>query len=220
MLTASSYLCATPFPHTVVTDAMDPEYLLSVEAELSQITKWNGRSAHQFAQQKKWCSRTNYMGEKTRATIGFLNGPDFLPKLEEMSGIEGLISDPYLEGGGVHSIATGGYLGIHADFNFHPKLRLHRRINLILYLNSEWQESWGGALELWSVDSKSREREIFPHLGTMVIFNTTDTSLHGHPHPLKCPPDRLRNSIALYYYSADRPADELSLPHSTKYYRT
>jgi hypothetical protein len=215
----ADYFSATPFPHAVVNGAFDNKLLETVESELAAITHWNGQSAHQFAQRKRWCSRPEFMGEKTRVLLDYLQGPTFLPILETITGISGLIPDPYLEGGGIHSISRGGYLGVHADFNFHPRLQLHRRINLILYLNHGWQREWGGALELWSTTTRRCEREIFPEINTMVIFNTTDTSLHGHPRPLECPEERLRSSIALYYYSAVRPDHELSAPHSTNYYR-
>lgn len=119
-----------------------------------------------------------------------------------MTGIEGLIQDPYLFGGGIHSVGAGGFLKIHADFNWHHKLNLYRRLNLLLYLNSDWQETWGGALELWDVDMASCRVSIPPLINRMVIFNTSDMSFHGHPDPLMCPENRMRNSIALYYYTA------------------
>lgn len=214
------YLSSRPFPHAVILGAFDEHHLRKVEKEISEISEWSGQSGHQFARKKRWCNAPERLGKHTRELIEFLNSPAFLTHLERLTGIDSLVVDPYLEGGGIHSISAGGYLGIHADFNFHPKLHLHRRINLILYLNSDWQREWGGALELWSFDPQCREQEIFPELNTLVIFNTTDTSLHGHPKPLACPEYRRRNSIALYYYSRTRPITEMSKPHSTQYYDT
>jgi hypothetical protein len=43
----------------------------------------------------------------------------------------------------------------------------------------------------------------------MAMFSTTDYSYHGHPDPLSCPPDRSRRSLALYYYTNGRPAEEV-----------
>ena len=40
-----------------------------------------------------------------------------------------------------------------------------------------------------------------------VIFSTTDESFHGHPDPLTTPQGKFRNSIALYYYTKDAPAE-------------
>lgn len=214
-----TYLANFPFPHAVIRGAFEINDLLEIENEINNFTGWSGESAHQFAQKKRWCNTPERLGNRTRRMLEYLNSRAFLDQLEQLTGIVNLIPDPYLEGGGIHSISTGGYLGIHADFNFHPKLRLHRRINLILYLNSDWNEDWGGALELWSTHTQRCERKILPEINTMVVFNTTDTSLHGHPKPLACPESRRRNSIAMYYYSTSRPTSEISTPHSTQYYK-
>ncbi|TYO60757.1 2OG-Fe(II) oxygenase, partial [Bradyrhizobium hipponense] len=135
--------------------------------------------------------------------------------LERLTGIEGLIPDPYLLGGGLHMIPRGGRLAIHADFNIHKKLRLDRRLNLLLYLNYDWKEEWGGALELWDKDVKTKERAYLPIANRMVVFSTTDTAYHGHPDPLRSPKGKYRRSIALYYYTNGRPEDERSADHST-----
>jgi Rps23 Pro-64 3,4-dihydroxylase Tpa1-like proline 4-hydroxylase len=138
-----------------------------------------------------------------------LNSPLFIAQLEEMSGIHSLIPDKSLYGGGIHSISRGGFLKIHADFNWHEEMQVHRRMNLLLYLNSEWDHRWGSALELWNKDMTKKVQEVMPVSNRLVIFNTSDFSFHGHPDPLKCPPSRQRLSIALYYYSKSRPAHEV-----------
>ena len=51
--------------------------------------------------------------------------------LETLTGIDGLVPDPYFAGGGLHQIVRGGFLKVHADFNWHPKLRLDRRLNML-----------------------------------------------------------------------------------------
>jgi hypothetical protein len=148
--------------------------------------------------------------------IANLNSGGVLRWLEKVTGIDGLIHDPWIAGGGMHMTKPGGYLKIHADFNWNPELKAHRRVNLLLYLNSGWQSEWGGELELWSPDMKRCVRRVAPTLGTMVVFNTSDTSFHGHPRPLACPADRSRKSIAVYYYTAKAPED-CSAPHLTVY---
>src|SRR5262249_39147078 len=102
-----------------------------------------------------------HWGENIVRMVTYLNSPTFLQFLEEMTGIEGLIPDPYLEGGGLHMIKPGGSLAIHADFNWHKRLKLDRRLNLLLYLNKDWDESFGGALELWSQDMKAVVKKIY-----------------------------------------------------------
>jgi hypothetical protein len=118
--------------------------------------------------------------------------------------IQGLIPDPYFNGGGYHETAPGGKLGIHADFRVNEQLHLHRRLNVIVYLNEGWQEEWGGALELWDRQMKSKQREVAPLFNRCVIFNTDADSYHGHPDPLAAPAGVLRRSMALYYYTASK----------------
>ena len=126
-----------------------------------------------------------------------------------------MISDPYLNGGGYHEIKKGGFLKIHADFNKHPNLELDRRINLLLYLNKNWNESWGGDFQMFDKNMNGPIKKIYPHFNTCVIFSTSSNTFHGHPNTLKCPLNKSRKSIALYYFSTGRPKDELNKTHST-----
>ncbi|MBV8652474.1 MAG: 2OG-Fe(II) oxygenase [Alphaproteobacteria bacterium] len=148
-----------------------------------------------------------------RNLFGFFNSAPVLQFLEGLTGIAGLIPDPYFNGAGFHEIAKGGLLGVHADFRIHEKLHLQRRINLLLYLNPVWDKSWGGKLELWDREMKAAVQSIEPLFNRCVIFNTDATSFHGHPNPLDCPATVTRKSIALYYYTAsdriyeDTPSD-------------
>ena len=112
-------------------------------------------------------------------------------------------------------IPRGGRLGVHADFNIHKKLGLDRRLNLLLYLNYNWQPEWGGELELWDKDVQSKVKGYLPVANRVVVFSTTDIAFHGHPDPLNCPKGMYRRSIALYYYTKGRPAEEQSGAHST-----
>jgi Rps23 Pro-64 3,4-dihydroxylase Tpa1-like proline 4-hydroxylase len=153
--------------------------------------------------------------DSIRDILYFLNSRPMVEFLEVLTGISGVIPDPYFVGGGLHQIKRGGYLEIHADFNKHTKLRLDRRINVLLYLNQDWKEEYGGHFELWTQDMKSAVHKILPLFNRCAIFSTTSTSYHGNPTPLACPPDRTRKSIATYYYSNGRPSAEATDVHST-----
>ncbi|WOK38354.1 2OG-Fe(II) oxygenase [Sphingomonas sp. C3-2] len=122
--------------------------------------------------------------------------------LSELTGIEGLIADPYHAGAGLHEIKRGGHLSIHADFPQHEWMKVDRRLNLLIYLNEDWEEAYGGSLELWDRRMKSVRQRISPLFGRAVIFNTDRDTFHGHPDPLNCPDGRSRRSIATYYYTA------------------
>ena len=154
-----------------------------------------------------------------QAVLRELNSTPALEYLEALTGIPALLTDDDLEGGGLHQITRGGYLKIHADFNYHPRTHHHRRINLLVYLNRQWEASWDGNLELWDRAMSRCVNSVVPVLSRCVIFNTTDHAYHGHPRPLKCPDTASRKSLALYYYTEARPAEETSSPHSTLYQR-
>lgn len=142
----------------------------------------------------------------------------FIEFLQDLTGINGLIPDPTLRGGGAHQIERGGKLDIHVDHNYHGVTKLDRRINVLYYLNQNWKEEWGGHLELWNPEMTELGARILPDAGRIVVFNTTDRSPHGHPDPLECPEGVTRKSLALYYWTNGRPEIERSAPHSTVYF--
>ena len=154
-------------------------------------------------------SNLQKMPEKTRDFISYLNSSEFLQLLSRITGIDELHADPELRGGGIHAIGRGGFLKLHTDFNWHSSLSMHRRLNLLIYLNEDWQEEWNGQIELWSGDVKSKIFSVSAAIGNALLFETNDTSFHGHPEPLQCPEGLFRKSIAVYYYSPSRPESEI-----------
>jgi Rps23 Pro-64 3,4-dihydroxylase Tpa1-like proline 4-hydroxylase len=153
------------------------------------------------------------MPEHVTNLLNFLNSREVLMFLEELTGIPDLLPDPQFYGGGVHRILTGGKLSVHADYNFHPITKLHRRVNLLLYLNKDWKEEWGGDLQLWNKDMSMCVKKILPIFNRAVIFNITSDAYHGHPGPLKSPEGVDRLSFALYYFTETRPENEITKPH-------
>ena len=153
-----------------------------------------------------------------------MNSAPILSFLEELTGIEGLIPDPYYRGGGIHELEIGGKLDMHIDFNIHPKLHLYRRLNAIIYLNKDWEDSYGGFLEIWSGHKENDKHvldechaKISPLFDRLVVFNTSEHSYHGNPDPVTCPEGRSRRSIALYYYTKEVPTDGTPDKHSTTF---
>jgi Rps23 Pro-64 3,4-dihydroxylase Tpa1-like proline 4-hydroxylase len=213
-----SYSQAQPFPHIVIDDFL-PEYIL--EKVLNEFPKPGSTGWQKLnlpGERKLSATSDLQLGEATRILLYQLNSSTFISFLEKLTSIEGLIPDPHFAGGGLHQIEPGGYLKMHVDFNRHPKMRLDRRLNLLLYLNKDWSENYGGHLQLWDKDMTQCEEKILPIFNRCVIFNTTDFSYHGHPEPLTCPEGQTRKSLALYYYSNGRPAAEISgQDHSTLY---
>ena len=209
-----SYRAAEPFPHIVLDGLFDDEALETVLADFPkpEETRWL-RFDSPTEKKLGYYHEHSAITDRVRRFLDALNGFEMLLFLEALTGIDGLIPDPYFGGGGLHQIETGGFLKVHADFNVHPKLKLDRRANMLVYLNKDWPEEWGGHLELW--DGKTCRKRIAPLFNRTVIFSTTDTSFHGHPHPLQSPPGVTRKSVSLYYYTAGRPEEERSAPHDT-----
>ncbi len=220
---------AEPFPHIVIDDFLPPAFVDRLNAQWPDVAaKKKAGSTHipviledgsEAQLGKEWLSRERLVPFIFRRLYWELNHYPFVAFLEQLTGIGGLLADPHLLGGGVHNIRPGGYLKVHADFNKLPGYGLDRRLNLLIYLNRDWLPEYGGDLELWTADMGRCARKVSPVAGRCVIFRTTSTSFHGHPHPLACPPDRSRRSIALYYYSHGRPAEEGAEEHETLWQR-
>lgn len=211
----ASYINAKPFPHIVLDDFFDPELIEQLVAEFPQPGAIRWQSFDNEHEIKLASAAESSFGPVTRLFLYHLNSITFLEFLTKVTGIPNLISDPRFDGGGLHQIVRGGKLGIHADFNRHRNFNLDRRLNLLLYLNRDWREEYGGHLQLWNRDMSRCEAKILPVFNRMLIFGTTDFTYHGHPDPLQCPEHMTRKSLALYYFSNGRPAEELSESHST-----
>ena len=201
----SEYQKNVPFPHIVVDDFFREDFLSSVLDDFSDLSKEN-TNVYDNKKENKF-AHNNYAdwGRPCLDLVHFLNGAEFLGFLQKISGIpETLISDPYLLGGGKHETKKGGFLKIHTDFNKHSKIDMDRRLNVLVYLNKNWQDDWGGNFELWDKEVSHCQKTISPKFNRLVVFNTTDVSFHGHPNPLTCPSSESRKSMAFYYYSVGR----------------
>lgn len=206
---ADGYRAALPFPHAVVDRFIEPETVASVAEEFpdpgdkAAWLDYNGSEAGMVVQQSKYhISDERRMGPVTQRLLYELKSAAFLELLTRLTGIADLIPDALNYGGGLHMSCNGAMLKIHADFSRHPSWHLERRLNLLLYLNEGWHESYGGNLELWDQGMQACRKKIAPLAGRCVIFSTSATSYHGHPDPIACPDGVMRKSIALYYYTA------------------
>ena len=217
------YANAYPFPHAVIDglfpeevfDALDTEILDNPKRDEKGCVEGNWACFMAAKERPELnipeLNKNGFEGNfkpSTNAVFSILKSSPFVRFLEKLSGIQGLIPDPHFIGSGVHQTLRDGFLGIHADFNHLWEYGLHRRVNVFLYLNDHWNDSYGGHLELWSKDMKRCGAKIRPDRNRFAVFSSTDFSYHGHPTPLTCPEDRSRRSIALYYYTTSRPNSE------------
>jgi hypothetical protein len=205
-----AYITAEPFPHVVIDDFLPEGVLESVLEEFPKPGAIDWQRFDAPSEKKLAAASELQMGPATRSLLHQLNSSIFIDFLEALTGIQGIIPDPHFVGGGLHQIERGGFLKLHVDFNRHRRLNLDRRLNLLLYLNKDWREEYGGHLQLWDKDLTRCYERILPIFNRFAIFTTTDFSYHGHPDPLTCPEGWSRKSLALYYYSNGRPAEELA----------
>lgn len=212
-----TYINNRPYPHIVIDDflpahvmqALLDSYPLDQQQQPWIAGTYKDADGIGFVQKNKsHLADQMAMPSIYRHLIWELHSAPFLDWLTKLSSIKHLIPDPSLFGAGIHQISQGGMLKVHADFATHRKYALDRRINFLLYLNEDWQEQWGGELELWDQQMQGPPIRISPQANRCVIFSTTATSYHGHPHPLQCPSGVYRKSLALYYYTNGRPAGE------------
>jgi hypothetical protein len=191
---------ASPWPHVVLDDALAaPASDLAPKFPQPEWPQWH-RYGDQYQRGKLICSDLAALPETYADLIAELCRPAFLQFLETVTGIPKLLVDPYLEGGGLHCSGPGGILAAHTDFHLYPRLGVYRRINVLLYLNEQWERDWGGCLELYPGRDTPPSATVIPRWGTCVIFATDDRSLHGFSRPITG--DHWRRSLALYYYTA------------------
>jgi len=213
---APSYRDADPFAHAVIDDFLPPAMLAAAIAGFPSAVDPIWQVFRTGAENLKGQSRDlARVDGALRAILEAANGAPFLGFLERLTGIAGLLGDDGYSGGGLHQTRRGGHLSLHVDYNYHPVTRWDRRLNALLYLNPDWDDDWGGHLELWDADVTRCARRIAPIANRLVVFSTGETSWHGHPSPLAAPADIVRRSIATYYYSIGRPEEERAPDHNT-----
>ena len=214
-----------PFPHIIWDSFLDTKTLSFIRDEFpnkdSDFWTWKSNDTNSI----KYMCQDQSLIEKLpniNNLIKYLNSSYFCSILSSIFGIQNLVSDDDLAGGGLHMIGSGGFLKVHADFNQSDKKPdYHRRLNLILYLNDEWKDSYNGNLELWDTDLTEAKVKIEPISNRMICFDTQPDgdviAYHGHPKPLNVPKGIYRKSIALYYYTKEKPNGLLSEKHETLY---
>jgi Rps23 Pro-64 3,4-dihydroxylase Tpa1-like proline 4-hydroxylase len=197
----AQYQEKSPFPYGGYDNFLPAEILDKVLEELQSLP--DAEDSFDRAQER---FKSSYIPERlplyTRSLLYALNSRPVILFLEKLTGINGLIPDPYFSGGGIHVTKKGGHLDIHADFNHHAKLNLERRLNILIYLNKDWKSEYGGDFEIWEKDMSSKVEGFAPVFNRMCCFNTGSDTFHGNPEPVNHPDGKPRMSIALYYYTA------------------
>jgi len=214
---AREFQTAKPFPHVKIDGFLDEDFARAVAASYPSFDEANalGRQFEAVNEYRKiQITDAERFPEPVAQLNAMLASPEFLEALERITGVPKLLADATLAGGGIHITGPRGRLDVHVDFNFLPEKKIHRRLNLLLYLNPTWERRWGGAVELWDEKVKVRHHAFEPVMNRCVIFETSETSYHG-VEPVTCPPDVVRQSFATYYYTREAPAGYSGKNHST-----
>ncbi len=217
------FQAAQPFPSLVVDGFFDPDFAQQLLQEFPGFDEKLALNEYGAVGRKAVRQSLPTIGPAYAKLDQLLQSGAFLDWLSAATGIPGLLYDPAYVGGGTHENLEGQDLDVHVDFNYHPTSQLHRRLNLIVFMNPEWEEAWGGCLQLhrnpWAAPEEDEIRTIVPLLNRMAIFETSEFSWHGFRR-IALPEGKRhfsRRSIAVYFYTKERPADETAPAHSTVY---
>jgi hypothetical protein len=198
-----------PFHHLIIDGFFEPEISRGLAAEFPAFDSSLWAEYNNPVEIKKACNRWDSFPSLTYSVFHYLNSPEFVANMSTLLG-EPLFPDPGLHGGGWHTHRSGGKLNTHLDYAIHPKLGLERRLNLIVYLQPDWDPAWGGSLGLWANGESAKvpgalTQQIPCLFNRAVLFDTSQHSWHGLPEPVTSPEGICRNSIAAYYLSEARP---------------
>ncbi|MGH6631032.1 MAG: 2OG-Fe(II) oxygenase, partial [Burkholderiales bacterium] len=220
---AQKFGAAQPFRHVVINNFLEPRFCTQIVRQFPGFDAKAAINENGEVGGKSTQERVRSLGAVYSSLDDAVQGPEFLALIERITGIPDLCYDPYYFGGGTHENRDGQDLDAHVDFNYHPITRQHRRLNLIIYLNANWQDEWGGSLQLHKDPYKDPSIDeiitVTPLLNRCVIFETNEHSWHGFER-IHLPPDQMhlsRKSFALYYYTDSRPEKETATEHSTVY---
>lgn len=206
---ARDFEAATPFPFFVVDGFLRPEFARDVCRAYPSYPAARVQKEREFQAVNEYGKIQIVDAESFPAPVRLLSealaSPELLDTLTEITGISDLQADTKLRGAGMHLMESGSRLDLHVDFNSLEE-RLYRRLNLILYLNEDWREAWGGALDIWDAEVTRCEHTLPPVANRAVIFQTVPRSYHG-VLPVTCPPDRSRNTFASFFYTEAVPPE-------------
>ena len=206
---------ANPFPHVVIDNLFDPALLHRIALDYGRVRSEDWIRYDNKNELKRGTRPNAQLGPGSQSYFDLIHRAKFTQFLSCITGVEALVTDPVLRGGGLHEIPMGGKFRVHVDFTRHGDTLLDNRLVLITYLNEGWQAEWGGALELWN--RSECEDKVVPVFGRSILFAQSAESFHGHPDPVRTPDGRSRRSVAAYYYTNGRPDPTPAKRLSTRY---
>jgi hypothetical protein len=216
------FASASPFRHIVVDNFLEPGFCRRLIAEFPHFDARRAVNEMGEVGRKAVVSNIASIGSAYADFDALMRDRGFLRLMSRVTDIGDLLYDPEYVGGGTHENLDGQDLDLHVDFNYHPRRLTHRRLNLIVFLNPIWSADWGGCLELhrdpWN-EANEPPVTVVPLANRAVLFETTERSWHGFSR-IRLPEDQQhlsRRSVAVYFYTKQRPSSETASPHGTVY---
>jgi Rps23 Pro-64 3,4-dihydroxylase Tpa1-like proline 4-hydroxylase len=211
------YQNAQPFPFFRVDNFLEQQFAEQVLASFPSYVR-----ARQIGKEfsgvnekgKVQVTDSTLFAEPVRQLNQALASPEFLDLMSYVTGMPKLLADDQLVGGGIHQTGPRGHLDVHVDFNYIKERDLHRRLNILIYFNKDWEPDWGGNIELWDRQVKHCAHSFSPIFNRCVVFETNDISFHG-VSAVKCPEGISRKSFAAYYYTREAPSHWTGRSHDT-----
>jgi len=208
-----SQVIMDPFPHLVLDNFLHENVLDNLLNEMKELTLDKSYYYGDPVIEKNKFAFKDNLGENLHLIFKELNSDEWIQILENTFSIKGLIRNNLrLQGAGVHKVLNEGFLCMHTDFEAYQDNTygiLDRRINLLLYMNPDWKEEYGGSLCLFENNSQTIVKKISPILNRCVIF-LTPGNMHGHPDILHLPDEIARQSITTYYYTRNTSGKNLN----------
>jgi 2OG-Fe(II) oxygenase superfamily len=205
-----------PFDYWIIDDFLYEDLAKKLSSEFPAYDSQDWLFYNNPIEHKKTINDWYKFPAETYTAFSTFISKDFVDHLSELTGEKTLYPDPGLHGGGWHIHGNDGKLNVHMDYSIHPKLKLLRKYNLIIYLSENWDNNWGGNLEFWSHDpitNQPKEKRVVVEnkFNRAVLFDASKNSWHGFYDRIKCPSDQYRKSLAIYYLcevpdgASDRP---------------
>lgn len=194
-----SFNHATPYRHLVIDNFLCEKF---AESLLDNFPRFELLTRHYkgLNEQKSEGADFNSFHPAFTTLRETLNAEPFRKKISFITGIEDIFSTEDALGSGIHQGKNGSFLDIHIDFNLHHIKKIHRRLNLLIFLNKNWEEKYGGALELWNKDVTVLCKSYLPIFNRCVIFENNEISYHGYSK-INIPEGTSRKSFYNYYYT-------------------